>query len=51
MKRLERTFKLLFFSGLNTTQAIERIKVEVEPGEEVEHILTFIARSERGIVK
>lgn len=51
MKRLEKTFKLLFFSGLNTTQAVERIRGEVEPGAEVEHILTFIGRSNRGIVK
>jgi len=51
IKRLEKTFKLLFFSGLNTSQAIERIKVDVEPGQEIEHILKFIARSDRGIVK
>lgn len=51
IKRLEKTFKLLFFSGLNTTQAIERIKAEVEPGKEVDHILQFIARSDRGIIK
>jgi len=51
IKRLERAFKLLFFSGLNTTQAIEKIKEDGETGQEVEHILNFIARSDRGIIK
>lgn len=51
IKRLEKAFKFLFFAGLNTTQAIERIQQEVEAGQEVEHILGFIARSDRGIVK
>lgn len=51
IKRLEMAFKLLFFAGLNTTQAIERIQQEVEPGQEVDHILAFIARSDRGIIK
>ena len=51
IKRLEHTFKILFFSGLNTTQAIERIKGEVESCPEVENVLTFLTRSNRGIVK
>ena len=51
IKRLEMAFKLLFFAGLNTTQAIERIQQEVDPGQEVDHILAFIARSDRGIIK
>jgi UDP-N-acetylglucosamine acyltransferase len=48
---LEKTFKLLFFSKLNTSQAVERIKSEVELSDEVKIVLDFIERSERGIVK
>lgn len=48
---LELLFKILFFSGLNTTQAIERIKAEVAPGKEVDEVFRFINRSNRGIVK
>jgi UDP-N-acetylglucosamine acyltransferase len=48
---LEKTFRILFKSNLNTTQAIERIKAEVEPIPEVKNILDFIANSERGIIK
>jgi UDP-N-acetylglucosamine acyltransferase len=51
LAQLEKTFKILFFSKLNTTQAIERIKNDIEPGPEVQHILDFISRSTRGIVK
>ena len=48
---LEKTFKILFFSKLNTSQAVEKIKNEIEISEEVEIILDFIARSTRGMVK
>ncbi len=48
---LEKTFKILFFSNLNTSQAVERIKSELEILPEVQTILDFIDRSNRGIVK
>lgn len=48
---LEKTFKLLFFSNLNTTQAVERIKAEIEPIDEVRRVLEFVERSSRGMVK
>jgi len=48
---LKQTFKLLFRSNLNTSQAVERIKSELEIIPEVQIILDFIARSERGIIK
>ncbi len=51
LKILERTFRILFKSGLNTTQAVERIKEEVELVPEVRNILDFIAASDRGVVK
>ncbi len=51
MRVLERTFRILFKSKLNTSQAIERIKTEVELIPEVKSILDFIAQSERGIIK
>ncbi len=49
--RLEKTFKILFFSGLNTTQAVERINNEIEIGPEIQNVLAFLGRSNRGIVK
>ena len=51
VRQLEKAFKILFFSKLNTTQAVERIKDEIEIIPEVKVILDFLERSERGIVK
>ncbi len=51
IRAIDKTFKILFFSKLNTSQALERIKQEIEIIPEVQEILDFIARSERGIVK
>ncbi len=51
IRQIEKAFKFLFFSKLNTSQAVERIKSEIELIPEVQLILDFIERSERGIVK
>jgi len=51
LQAIERAFKLLFFSGLNTTQAVERIKSDLEITPEIQVILRFIEQSTRGLVK
>ncbi len=51
IRKLERTFKILFFSKLNTTNAVARIKEEIELIPEVQLILDFISNSDRGIIK
>jgi UDP-N-acetylglucosamine acyltransferase len=48
---LEAAFKLLFFSELNTSQAVERIRNEIELTTEVKVILDFIEKSDRGMIK
>lgn len=48
---IEKTFKILFFSKLNTSQAVERIHAEIEILPEVQLILDFLGRSNRGITK
>lgn len=51
MQILEKTFRILFKSKLNTAQAVEKIKSEVELTPEVQTVLDFIAKSDRGIIK
>lgn len=51
IRTLEKTFKILFFSGLNTTQALGMLQQEVTMIPEVQLILDFLGRSNRGIVK
>jgi UDP-N-acetylglucosamine acyltransferase len=48
---LKDIFKLFFFTGLNTAQAVARIEAECPPSEDRAEILAFIASAKRGIVK
>ena len=48
---LHKAFRLLTRAGLNTAQAVERIREEVPQSEEVAELLAFIASSERGVIK
>lgn len=47
---LKRAYKILYFSKLNVTQAVERIRAGGNLTVEVENVLAFIAQSARGIV-
>ena len=48
---LQKALRLLTHAGLNTSQAVERIRAEVASSPELEELLAFIAQSERGFVK
>lgn len=48
---LRKAFRLLTHSGLNTTQALERISAELEPSSELTELLEFIRTAERGFIK
>ena len=49
LKLLKRAYRILFRSNLNMSQAIKRVREELEPNEEVEYLLNFIENSKRGI--
>ena len=48
---LHKAFRLLTHSGLNTTQALERIAAEVPASPQVDELVAFIRSGERGFVK
>lgn len=48
---IRRVYKLICNSGLNTTQALDKISDELEATEEVNLIVDFIKSSKRGVVK
>jgi len=48
---LKKACRILFQSEYNTTQAVEKIKSEIELLPEIKHLLEFIEKSERGIIK
>jgi UDP-N-acetylglucosamine acyltransferase len=51
IKILKDMYKIIFFSDLNTTQAIEKIEEQFQPSEDKDEILEFIKSSERGFIK
>src|SRR5205085_2710535 len=48
---LHKAFRLLTKSGLNTSQAVERIAAEVDNTSEIQELLAFLHESKRGFVK
>lgn len=46
---LQKAFKILFSSNLNRSQAVEKIKTELEQTDEIKRILDFIENSTRGL--
>jgi UDP-N-acetylglucosamine acyltransferase len=51
IESLQKAFRLLTRAGLNTSQAVERIRADVPVCPEIEEILAFISASERGVIK
>lgn len=48
---IKRAYKIYYFSNLNKNEALEKIRQELKPFPEIEEIIHFIERSERGMVK
>lgn len=51
IRQIQRAFTLLLNSRLNTSQALERIKAELAGSPEIDYLIEFIEKSERGITK
>jgi len=47
---LTQAYQILYFSKLNVSQAAQRIRQELSLTPEIQHLLTFIERSKRGII-
>jgi UDP-N-acetylglucosamine acyltransferase len=48
---IKRAYRLLYRSGLAPKAALERIKAELEPGEDIARLTAFLESADRGIVK
>ena len=51
LKSLHRAFHLLLASKLNTSQAVEKIREEIQDSPEVDSLVEFIETSQRGVIK
>ncbi len=47
---IKAAYRLIYRSGLNVSQAIERMEIEIKPSPEIETLLDFIRGSQRGII-
>jgi len=50
IRDIREAFRLIYKSGLNTKQAVEKI-LEIKPGKEIMRLVEFIKNSKRGICK
>lgn len=48
---IKRALKVVCRSGLNTSQALERLRAEFDSCAEIDHLIEFIEKSNRGICK
>ena len=48
---LTRAFRVLFRSGLNMTQAIEKLRADGPDSAEARYLIEFVIRSERGVIR
>jgi UDP-N-acetylglucosamine acyltransferase len=51
VRRIQQSFRLLITSGLNTTQALEQIRAGMGGHPEIDYLIGFIEKSERGVTK
>lgn len=47
--KLKKAFKILFFSSLSKTHALEQIEKDIDPCPEIEHLIFFAKTSKRGL--
>ncbi len=51
IKKIHHAYRLLLASKLNTSQALEKLKAEMDRGDDVDLLIRFIEASERGVIK
>jgi UDP-N-acetylglucosamine acyltransferase len=49
--KIHHAYKILLASKMNTSQALEKLKAESDRGDDVDLLIRFIERAERGIIK
>jgi UDP-N-acetylglucosamine acyltransferase len=51
IQKLQRAFRTLLASKLNTSQAVDKLKTEPDVSDDVATLIHFIETSERGVIK
>jgi UDP-N-acetylglucosamine acyltransferase len=50
LQGLKKAYEMLFLSDLNLKEAMTRVRREIPPGPEIQHLLHFLETSERGLL-
>jgi UDP-N-acetylglucosamine acyltransferase len=51
LRHLKESYRLLYRSDLNVGQAVEQIRAELPDNTDLDHLVEFVSRSARGIIK
>ncbi|WP_276499309.1 acyl-ACP--UDP-N-acetylglucosamine O-acyltransferase [Pontibacter litorisediminis] len=51
INEIQHVYRILFLNGLNNSQALDKIEVELSPSRERDEIINFVRNSGRGIIK
>ena len=51
IQEIQEAHRLLYREGINITQGVERIVQEMRPTPELEEIIKFVQRSDRGLLR
>ena len=51
LRHLKEAYRVLYRSDLNVGQAVEQMRVELPDDPDLEHLMEFVTRSARGIIK
>jgi len=51
IKELKKVYRIIFRSGMTLNKALEKVKLEIPDSREVNHLVGFIQKSERGICR
>lgn len=51
LRNLRKAYKIIYRSGLNTSQALEQLETEMGGDQNIQNLMSFIKGSERGITK
>jgi UDP-N-acetylglucosamine acyltransferase len=51
INEIQQIYRILFMSGLNNTQALDKIEIELPPSGERDEVVNFLRNSGRGIIR
>lgn len=51
IENIHNTYRIIYQSGLNISDALQKVEAEVEMTPEIQYIVDFVRSSERGIIK